>query len=118
MKGKVLGIGNEGNFNFIIFEKNKNFMDNFTNLMSSSLSAMPDLNTIEKIDENDKLVTQRKKIEEIIDRHESHEAEGARLDIFYGKDKVFVIVLTSPKNRKKLMENLEKYFVFVEGDKK
>lgn len=112
-KVRITGIGNQDEFNFLIAEKNKDFFEWLGKVMYNSFEAMPDVVTY--LDDEDNYEKEKKKkIENYTDWHESFEAEGARIDIFYGKEKVFITVITSLKNREKLMGNLEKYSEFVE----
>lgn len=114
-KVKILGIGNEGKFNYIIVRKQENFFEWLGKVMYNSFEAMPDVDKEEYINKNDKFVFKKKDIRKYIDKHESFEAEGARIDIFYGKENVFISIIASLKNRKKLMDNLEKYSEFAES---
>jgi hypothetical protein len=115
-KIKVLGIGNKEEFNWIIVKKDKDFFEWLNKVLTESFGSIsPDIDFYDQITVKDKVVTRKKKIEDYTDLHEYYDAEGnTRMGLFYGKEKVFMTVFTSLKNRKKLMENLEKFSEFEE----
>lgn len=114
-KTKILGIANRGEFNYIMVRKNKDFFSWLRKVMYNSFEGVPDLGVKEWTDKEGNLNTQKKKIDKCVDEHESHECgDETKIDIFYGKEKVFIIVITSLQKRKKLMNNLDKYSEFLE----
>ncbi len=116
-KTEILGIDNihEGNFNYayIIVRKNKNFFNWLCEAMYNSFENMPDIDREEYIDKNDKFISKKKDIDNYIDWHESYEANDNRAGIFYGKEKIFINIITNLKFCKILMDNLGKYSKFV-----
>ena len=112
-KIKILGIGNKEKYNYIIIKKNKHFFKWLYNILQNAFDYVPDLDKEEYIDKNNKFISKKKNITNYFDKHESHEFNNARIDIFYGKEKIFLTIITSLKNRKKIMDNLEKYSEFI-----
>jgi hypothetical protein len=115
-KIKVLGIGNKEEFNWIIVKKDKDFFEWLNKVLTESFGHVsPDVNFYDRITVKNKVVTKKKEIEYYADLHEYYDAEDkTRIDLFYGKEKVFITILASLDNRKRLMENLEKFSEFEE----
>lgn len=115
IKAKLCGIGDDKDFNlnYIIIEKDKNlfkWLSNFFKNMSSSYSETYDYH-----DKKGRYITRKKQLKDYIDVHENKwfMNKNTRIDIFYGKDKVFITFINlKEKYRKKLINNLNKTAVW------
>lgn len=116
-KQKILGLGNHGTFNWILVKKDSNFFEWLNKVLTESFGQIsPDISFYDLIKKNEKMVTKKKKIDDYTDIHEHYDAEDdARIDLFYGKNKIFLTIMTSLENRSAFMKNLELYSDF-EGD--
>lgn len=121
MKPKIYATGNEtlkGEFNisYYIFEKDKTFLDWLSKLLVEVFE-------IQDRDEQAKFIIKRKDTEEgdwiedkifikeinkMIDLHEEYENKGERVDVFYGKNRVYVTLRKSRKIRKKFADFVRK----------
>jgi len=113
-KVKILGVGNKEKLNFILVKKNKYFFEWLAMVFYNSFEGMPNVEYKEYTDKNDNFIREKKKISKWIDKHETYDMDESRVEIFYGKEKVFIVIYTSLKNRRKLMKYLDKYSEFVE----
>jgi hypothetical protein len=121
MKPKIYATGNEtlkGEFNisYYIFEKDKTFLDWLSKLLVEVFE-------IQDREEQAKFIIKRKDTEEgdwiedkifikeiskMIDLHEEYENKGERVDVFYGKNRVYVTLRKSRKVRKKFADFVRK----------
>ena len=121
MKPKIYATGNEtlkGEFNisYYIFEKDKTFLDWLSKLLVEVFE-------IQDREEQAKFIIKRKDTEEgdwiedeifikeinkMIDLHEEYENKGERIDVFYGKNRVYVTLRKSRKIRKKFADFVRK----------
>jgi hypothetical protein len=107
-KVKILGIGNQGKFNYLIFEKNLDFFEFLDSVLWKAFEIQDDsIIRKEYINKKDKFVRQKKNITHFIDKYERFQNKKARIEIFYGKKKIFMSVYTSSPNRRKFMKILE-----------
>ena len=115
-KTTILGMGNQGNLNYLIVKKEEDFFNWLKELFSSIEKDMrgKDVTISEFIDKNEKFVGKKKNIKKFIDIHEYYNMSGIRFDIFYGSKKVFIAFNCSINQRKKLMDKLDKISKFTE----
>ena len=104
MKNKIIlhSIGNEGNFNFYIFDKKQSIAKALSKIFYNLLNLSWDFQDIE----NEK----EKNIEKIKDSHENLTRVGnkSRADVFYGNKKIFIVLHCSGALRLKFNEELFK----------
>jgi len=111
-KTMIFAIGNHGNTNYLIIEKRKGFLE-FINRLFANID--PEINMDYYLTNYQKGNVKEKKINPLkyTDHHESRQSSKVRLDIFYGKKKIFLTIQTSEIVRSKIMNNLEKLSVFM-----
>jgi hypothetical protein len=109
MKKKIIlhSIGNEGKFNYYIFDKKQEVFRELSRALSKIgiyLSLFD-----EYVDKKGKFVTKKIDVNKFKDIHCSERgSSGNRLDIFYGDTKMFVNLHCSEKLRLKFNEELFK----------
>lgn len=114
MNPTIYSTGNEsikGEFNvsYYIFEKDQSFLDWLSKLLIEVFdmtNGEEKAKFIMKHPEND-LASEEfyaKEINKMIDLHEKYENKGERVDIFYGKDRVYVTLRKSKEIRKKFSQ--------------
>ena len=115
-KTTILGMGNQGNLNYLIVKKEEDFFNWLKELFSSieKDTRGKDVTINEFIDKNEKFVGKKKNIKKFTDIHEYYNMGGIRFDIFYGSKKVFIAFNCSINQRKKLMDKLDKISKFTE----
>lgn len=121
MDTKIYATGNEtlkGEFNisYYIFEKDSSFLDWLGKLLTEVFK-------IQNGEQQAKFIINRKDTEEadliedeilvkeidkMIDLHEKYENEGERVDVFYGKNRVYVTLRKSREIRKKFADFVKK----------
>jgi hypothetical protein len=104
-KVKILGVGNQGKFNYLILEKNNDFLKWLSAILLTGLGINDDVMYYEYVNKS-KRIRRKKNIMRMIDEHESYQDEKSMVEVFYGKNKVFMSIYTSLENRKKLMDEL------------
>jgi len=110
MKGKIIlhAIGNEGNFNFYIFDKKQVVAEIISKLFSQLFNLYWDF-YYEGFKKGKRI---RKNIEKYKEGHESiTDVNGSksRIDIFYGTKKMFITIHCSEKLRLRFNEELFKF---------
>ncbi len=110
-KVKIHGIGNQEEFNYLIIKKDKNFFEFLEQWIAESF---PNKYTIETTTHERSKDGKLKKInpKRYKDVHETYRDEDLRIDAFFGKTKIFLTIYTPLKNRKKLMQKIEKFAEF------
>ena len=101
-KIKLHGLGNNGNFNFYIFDKKRRVYFHLEKIFRDIFKVH-----LEFYDENNKKIN----IEKYRDHHMSGFASNLgkpRIDIFYGDRKMFITILCSPQLRLKFNKELFK----------
>jgi len=108
---KLYSIGNDGNFNYYIFDKRQNVMESLSKIFFSILKLGWDLYE-EYEDENGKWIHKKRYIKNYKDFHERINKIGFenRIDIFYGDKKMFITLHCSNNLRLKFNEELFKLF--------
>jgi HSP20 family molecular chaperone IbpA len=113
MNPKIYATGNEtlkGEFNisYYIFEKDSSFLDWLGELLEKVLEIENGKNLAKYIvkekDDEGNWVSEEiyaKEIQKMIDLHEKYENKGERIDIFYGKNRIYVTFRKSREMRKK-----------------
>ena len=121
-KSKIYATGNEtlkGEFNisYYIFEKDKTFLDWLSKLLIEVFD-------IENGEEQAKYFVKEKKdakevyikdINKMIDLHEKYSNKVERIDVFYGKNKVYVTLRKSKEIRKKFASFIIKTRDWIES---
>ena len=117
-KIKICGIGNEGKFNYLILEKNLDFFEILSKILYEAFEIHDDsIRYNEYVNKKDKFVRRKKNIKTFIDKYERFQNEKARVEVFYGKNKIFMSVYTSIPSRKKFMKILEKISIWKKPKK-
>ena len=107
-KIKICATGNSGKFNYFIVEKNKDFFIILSKILWQGFGIQGDSIVYESyVAKNEKYITKKKNITNFVDKYEKFKNEKARVDIFYGKDKIFFSIYTSLSMRKKFLKFLE-----------
>lgn len=110
MKSKIYATGNEtlkGEFNisYYIFEKDESFLDWLSKMLVEVFGIQNGEEqakfNIKRKDTKEINQIGDKKISKMIDLHEKYENKGERVDVFYGKDRVYVTLRKSKEIRKK-----------------
>jgi len=116
-KIKLYGVGNDGEFNYYIFDKTKKIHKILDEIFRKSLGIEWPL-IKERYGNNDKLIIDKINIEKYNDSHEKigrlsnkRKNPDNRVDIFYGDKKIFVVIHCSQKERKKLNNELKKIVI-------
>lgn len=109
---KVYGMGSQGDFNYIVVKKEKQFFYTLEEMLNSTFGGFPHISF--DYDKNDMEI--EKDISKYIDKHEFYYSgdKDIRVDVFFGHSKIFIIVRLSLENRKKFIKALEKYAHFIE----
>lgn len=110
---KILGIGNEDEFNYLIIKKDKHFFELLESWIYKSFPGeyFSDISTYD--DEKKNYETKKKDIRKYNEVHETYGKERLRFDAFFGKTKIFLTIYTSLEKRRILMENMGKFAHFV-----
>lgn len=121
MKPKIYATGNETikgehNISYYVFEKDNSFLDWLSKLLVEVLE-------ITDGEQQAKFIIKRKdtkegdwvedeiyikNIKKMVDLHEKYENKGERVDVFYGKERVYVTLRKSREIRKKLSKFIQK----------
>jgi len=110
-KIKIIGMGNKDNYSFVIAKKNKDFFKWLKEILCCEPFHIDpsDIEYIKSFDIKCKEKFKKKKIEDCVDCHENYMGfNDDRIDIFYGRNKVFIVVNTTQGKRLKFMRSLEK----------
>jgi len=113
MKIKLYGIGNEKDYSFIIVEKNANFLRWLANFLDKGFDYRGDVETKETgVGVN--CEPQAKNIEEYVDKHETYKMyhnrnKDMRVDVFYGKDRVFITIYANDNAWKDILEETTEF---------
>ena len=105
MKIKIglYGTGNKNNCAYLILEKNKNFFKWLEHLLKKVFDYIDPIESkIVHLENSSKLV--KKNPKDYIDVHEAYGLKEGDIDIFYGKEKAFLIINIGNKNREKFMK--------------
>ena len=113
-KACIYEIGNQGKFSYLVIKKEGHLLKWIDKLLYDSFGHLGDIDKEEYLDSKGDLVIKNKTIHSFVDKHETFINANARIDIYYGKNKVFVTIITTLENRKNLMDNLERMSVFKE----
>lgn len=104
---KALGVGNEGDFTYAIFRKDAAFFKSFSDLTKKAFGYSCYAHEIEKTAKAGGM--RPKKIEDYADRHEMCQEDSlkVRFDLFFGGERVFVVLHGSKKSRDRFMDALK-----------
>jgi hypothetical protein len=109
-KMKLLGIGNDGNFNYYIFNKDKKTIT----LLGKIIKKFFDIQWESKEgyhNKKDEWILVPKKMSELKDNHQQVGSKGeVRVDVFYGDKKMFLIVHCLESQRLSFNNNLLNFF--------
>ena len=130
MKPTIYTAGNEtlkGEFNvsYYIFEKDNSFLDWLGKLLTEVFEVQYGEQLAKFIinrkdtEEGDWVEDEIliKEIDKMIDLHEKYENKGERIDIFYGKNRVYVTLRKSQEIRKKFADFVKKTKDWIEVKK-
>lgn len=108
MKLKLYGVGNQGKFNHLIIQKKQESFDLLRAIMKP-LGIIPyGLDYDEYTNKKGIPKIRKKKISKMIDVYSKFEGKKSRVEIFFGKNKIFISLFTSFKKREKMMDVLQK----------
>ena len=112
---KVLGIGNSEEFNYLIVKKEEGFFEWLNDFLCKGFGgASPSVKYYEDTKDGETFNV-KKVVKNEIDIHEYYDTESeVRVDLFYGKDAVFLTFFCSAEKRKVAMKVLEKISEFEE----
>jgi hypothetical protein len=115
-KMKVLGSGNNDCFNYLIVEKEKEFLERLNELLFDSFSLhLPEVMIVNTNKIDRKFISEKIEVMDAVDIHECvGEDDETRVDVFYGNEKVFICFNCFLDKRKKFMDKLERISEFVE----
>jgi len=109
MKKKIImyGIGNQNKFSYYIFEKSQKSFETLAKLFCKLLGSSWDIYTEEHHGRN---TSKKIFVKNLIDKHDTtYTASGKnRLDLFYGKNKMFISIHCPEKKRIEINEALRK----------
>ncbi len=105
-KIKLYGTGNEGDFNYYIFDKKQEVFNILNKIFLMDFNLKRGLTHCNYSDERKKV-----NIEKYSDIHESDKNNELRVDLFYGKNKIYITLICSQDLRIKFNEFLFKYAV-------
>jgi len=119
MKRRLIALGKEREYLFVIVAKDKQFFSWLGKLLYNSFNII-DADKIEYEDKRGNWVSKKKDINKYIDEHESYYgfSNNARIDIFYGLKKIFITVYGIKKDRECFLKNIEKYSKWKSGSRK
>lgn len=98
----IIGMGNYNNFNYLIIKKHENFSEIFTKVLESSFKYPPSIHS-------GGLEVANRNINKHIDQHESIDIENTRIDLFYGKEVIFLTFICSAKKRKAILDKFSEF---------
>lgn len=121
-KPKIYATGNEflkGEFNisYYIVEKNEKFLNWLGELLEEVFEIKNGKNAariVEKEGENFERIIYLKQIDKMIDLHEHYENHGERVDVFYGKDRVYLTLRKSEEVRNHFAKFIRKTRSWIE----
>jgi len=115
-KMTVLGMGNQGKYNYFIVKKEKGFLEWLSKVYSEgAMEVAYDVMLYEDVEIGGKTKSKKRNVVKIYDLHETYPtSETGRLDVFYGKEKIFLTLYASGSERKKFIKSLEKQSDFLE----
>lgn len=105
IKTKIYGIGNSGELTYIIVKKNKYLIEWLKKLLEESF-GINYIITNEFKDKKGRWVMRKRLGNRMIDKHEGYNNKDVRVDIFHGKNKVFITLVCQQKTRKTFMKKL------------
>lgn len=105
-----MGIGNFGNYNFVKVKKQKRLADWLSRFLKESFDIRYE--TEEHTHKGNKIIYYKRNVEKFVDYHEIITRHYPRIDIFYGKDSIFIILICNPKERNKFIKVLQKISKF------
>ncbi|MBT3397641.1 hypothetical protein HOA55_03370 [archaeon] len=105
-KKKIMmhSIGNRDKFSYYTFEKTQEAFETLAGLFGKALEAGWEL-FYDDCDDN--YNSKKIFVKKLIDVHNAYPGKS-RLDVFYGKDKIFVMIHSTDKVREKINEELGK----------
>lgn len=113
MKIKLCGVGNQGKFNHFIIQKKQESFE-LLRMIMKPLEIIPyGLDYDEYTNKKGIPKIRKYKINKMIDKYAKFESKKARVEIFFGKNKIFVSIFTSFKNREKIMDVIQKNTTWV-----
>ncbi len=104
-KVKVQGFGNERSIYYFIIKKQGysfTWLTAFTDLVKE-VSSSSGLRGVRLHDEEDDFQPAK-----MIDKHESYSANNARIDLFYGKDIIYITVSSDSIKKDTFLDAMEK----------
>lgn len=122
-KVRVIGVGNEGRYNYIIVRKNKDFFKWLAELLGSNFGVDDVENYGYEQDKRGRWINRKKNINHFVDKHEgryegySGHKDNSRIDVFYGKNDVFIVIDMSLQKRKKFMKKLNEISIWIKPKK-
>lgn len=118
-KMTITALGNAGSYNYFIIKKEQKFWRCLGGWLYKSFPGKHFCDIDQYADSEDGYKQKKKKIENYEDTHEGYvNNDEMRIDAFFGKRRIFFVVITSLENRKRLMDNLDRYAVIMKPKKR
>ncbi len=114
-KIKLYAIGNEGKYNYYIFEKKQEMFESIAELILKVFSL--DIPFYRIYEQKGKTIRKKRDFEKMNDYHESFDHDKKRIDVFYGRKRVFLTILCPLNLREEFNEELGK-ISYMPKDKK
>jgi hypothetical protein len=107
-KVKILGFGNEKSYYYLIIKKkgfSYSWLEEFLTLAqeSSSTRGVRGVRGIRLHDEDDEFNEKQ-----MTDKHESYSGDNVRIDLFYGKENISVVLISDTFQKEDFLKALEK----------
>lgn len=101
-KLKILEMGNEGSYSFLVLQKHEEFCAFLSAFIEEAFHKPPCIHIGKGHDD----------IFKSVDLHESMIIDDVRIDVFYGKKKIILIFISNQDRREKLNKVLFQYVEF------
>lgn len=119
MKGKLLAIGNDGGYSYFIFKKEQILLSLFREMLSplsgimlSYVESMVYENWDEEFVEKEIKLKERNIVGMVDERYNFHDADF-RIDVIFGKEKVFMICNMKKEVTSKIRAFVKESFDFI-----
>ncbi len=108
-KIQLIGLGNNEKRNYFVFRKNKSFLYSLPPFFDSLNIQMPGslLGFVSELSEKEQDAISEN-LSEYTDYMEYLEDDDYTIELFYGKEKIFLVINTEPENRERIIEELKK----------
>ncbi len=105
-KLKIIGIVQRDEYAILILEKAPFFFEWLKKILENEAIDLTTVDYEERISDTDKFVKRKKKLNEYTDKHDELESDDLRIDLFFGKRKIFITIHAKPKKKKQVLERI------------